>query len=77
MCNIVYGVTSSQMSDSGGPLQHGLQKVINDVLVGSLLIQSDSTTGEPLLLHVMLPACIRERHRATNTWVLLMDAQVN
>jgi hypothetical protein len=57
-------------------LERGLQRVINDVLMGSLLVQSDAKSGEPLLLHVMLPACIRERHLAKETWVFLLDAQV-
>ena len=61
---------------SGGPLELGLQRVINDVPIGSLLVQSDSRTGEPLLFQVKLPTCIRERHRAVNTWVFLLDAQV-
>ena len=46
-------------------------------MTGSLLIQSDAQTGEPLLLHSMLPACIRERHKAKDTWVFLLDAQVS
>jgi uridine kinase len=53
----------------------GLQRVISDVPIGSLLVQSDSKTGEPLLFQVKLPACIRERRRAVNTWVFLLDAQ--
>ncbi|KAI0078825.1 armadillo/beta-catenin/plakoglobin [Panus rudis PR-1116 ss-1] len=61
---------------SGGPLERGLQRVINDVLTGSLLIQSDAQSGEPLLLHIMLPVCIRERHTAKDTWVFLLDAQI-
>ncbi len=60
---------------SGGPLELGLQRVINDVAIGSLLVQSESRTGEPLLFQVKLPNCIRERHRAVNTWVFLLDAQ--
>ncbi|KAI0322588.1 armadillo/beta-catenin/plakoglobin [Amylostereum chailletii] len=61
---------------SGGPLEQGLRRVINDVPIGSLLVQSDPKTGEPLLFHVMLPVCIRERHRAENAWVFLLDAQI-
>ncbi|KAI0784247.1 armadillo/beta-catenin/plakoglobin [Abortiporus biennis] len=61
---------------SGGPLERGLRRVINDVYMGSLLIQSDATTGEPLLLHSLLPVCIRECHQAEETWVLLLDAQI-
>jgi hypothetical protein len=52
-----------------------LQRVISDVAIGSLLVQSESRTGEPLLFQVKLPNCIRERHRAVNTWVFLLDAQ--
>ncbi|KZT29873.1 armadillo/beta-catenin/plakoglobin [Neolentinus lepideus HHB14362 ss-1] len=61
---------------SGGPLERGLQRVINDVLLGSLLVQTDLVTSEPLLLHVMLPVCIRDRTKAKNTWVFLLDAQI-
>src|ERR1700735_1393045 len=43
--------------------------------MGSLLVQSESKTGEPLLFHVSLPECIRARDRAANTWVFLLDAQ--
>ena len=43
--------------------------------MGSLLVQSDSKTGEPLLFQVRLPECIRARNRAANTWVFLLDAQ--
>ena len=60
----------------GGTLERGFRRVINDVPLGSLVIQSDTKTGEPLLLHVMLPVCIRERHIAQNSWVFLLDAQV-
>lgn len=44
--------------------------------MGSLLVQTDAHSGEPLLLHVMLPVCVRERHLAEETWVFLLDAQV-
>jgi uridine kinase len=61
---------------SGGPLERGMQRVIRDVAIGSLLIQSDAKTGEPLLLHVLLPTRIRHRHFAKETWVFLLDALV-
>jgi len=61
---------------SGGPLEQGLQRVISDVPMGSLLVQSDSKTGEPLLFQVSLPECIRARDRAASTWVFLLDAQI-
>ena len=60
----------------GGPLEQGLRRVINDVPIGSLLIQSDAQTGEPLLLHLSLPQCVRDRKLAEETWVFLLDAQV-
>ncbi|RDB25594.1 Uridine-cytidine kinase-like 1 [Hypsizygus marmoreus] len=61
---------------SGGALERGFRRVINDVPVGSLLVQSDAKTGEPLLLHVMLPQCVRLRHLAEESWVFLLDAQI-
>ncbi|KAH8099932.1 armadillo/beta-catenin/plakoglobin [Cristinia sonorae] len=54
---------------SGGPLERGLRRVINDVPIGSLLIQSDAQSGEPLLLHLALPNCIRDRSRAEESWI--------
>jgi hypothetical protein len=70
-----WSVCSKHFGFSGGPLELGLQRVINDVAIGSLLVQSDAKTGEPLLFQAKLPACIRERRRAENTWVFLLDAQ--
>ncbi|KAH8118222.1 armadillo/beta-catenin/plakoglobin [Phellopilus nigrolimitatus] len=61
---------------SGGPLEKGLRRVVNDIRIGSLLVQSDARTGEPLLLHVMLPECLRDRTRAQGAYVLLLDAQI-
>lgn len=61
---------------SGGPLERGLRRVVNNVAIGSLLIQSEPKTGEPLLLHLALPQCIRERQRARDTYVFLLDAQI-
>lgn len=42
-----------------------------------MLIQSEATSGEPLLLHLQLPVCVRQRHLAENTYVFLVDAQVH
>ncbi|CDO74973.1 hypothetical protein BN946_scf184945.g45 [Trametes cinnabarina] len=61
---------------SGGPLEQGLRRVIQDIRMGSLLIQSEVHTGEPLLLHSMLPVCIRQRHLAQHSYVFLLDAQI-
>jgi uridine kinase len=64
------------LKNRGGALERGFRRVINDVPIGSLLIQSDSMSGEPLLLQVMLPLCVRFRHLAEGAWVFLLDAQV-
>lgn len=61
---------------SGGPLEKGLQRVIRDVRLGCLLIQSDPVSGEPLLLYSTLPSCVREREKSADTWVFLLDAQI-
>lgn len=61
---------------SGGPLELGLQRVIRDVAIGSLLIQSDAKTGQPILLHGLLPVSVRHRHLAEKTWAFVLDAQV-
>jgi uridine kinase len=61
---------------SGGALERGFRRVMNNVPVGSLLVQTDTKTSEPLLLHVKLPLCVRERHKAERSWVFLLDAQV-
>ncbi|KAI0734182.1 armadillo/beta-catenin/plakoglobin [Fomitopsis betulina] len=62
---------------SGGPLERGLRRVINNIPIGSMLIQSEATSGEPLLLHLQLPVCVRQRHLAENTYVFLVDAQIS
>ncbi|KAJ7126961.1 armadillo/beta-catenin/plakoglobin [Mycena epipterygia] len=63
---------------SGGALERGFRRVLNDVPMGSLLVQTNTTDGdaEPLMLHVMLPVCIRKRHMAEEAWVFLLDAQI-
>ncbi|KAJ7158730.1 armadillo/beta-catenin/plakoglobin [Mycena filopes] len=61
---------------SGGALERGFRRVLNDVPIGSLLVQSHTSDGEPLMLHVMLPVCIRKRHMAEEAWVFLLDAQI-
>ncbi|TFK40396.1 armadillo/beta-catenin/plakoglobin [Crucibulum laeve] len=61
---------------SGGALERGFRRVINDVPIGSLLVQSDATSGEPMLLQTMLPVCVRLRNLAQDSWVFLLDAQI-
>ncbi|KAK4685916.1 uridine kinase, partial [Tremellales sp. Uapishka_1] len=61
---------------SGGPLTHGLRRVIRDVAVGAMLIQSDPKTGEPLLLSNNLPHCIKNQETSATCKVLLLDSQM-
>ncbi|KAJ3744425.1 armadillo/beta-catenin/plakoglobin [Lentinula detonsa] len=61
---------------SGSALERGFRRVINNVPVGTLLIQSNSMDGEPLLLHLKLPVSVRHRSSAEETWVILLDAQI-
>ena len=67
---------SSSSEGRGGLLERGLRRVLKDVRIGSLLVQSDNETAEPLLLHTMLPNCIKDRSQAEKSWVFLLDAQV-
>ncbi|KIJ51553.1 hypothetical protein M422DRAFT_26957 [Sphaerobolus stellatus SS14] len=71
--NDICGVSTLR---SGGALERGLKRVIRDVAIGSLLIQTDPKSGEPMLLHSMLPNCVKFRHRAEKSWVFLLDAQI-
>ncbi|KAK1226575.1 Uridine kinase [Marasmius sp. AFHP31] len=61
---------------SGCALERGFRRVINDVPMGTLLIQSNEVNAEPLLLHSKLPLYIRFRHTAKDTYVFLLDAQI-
>ncbi len=61
---------------SGGPFSQGLRRVIRDVPIGAMLIQSDPKTGEPLLLSSSLPECIKSSELSGNVRVLLLDSQV-
>lgn len=62
---------------SGASLEKGLRRVLRDAPVGSMLIQSERDSGEPLLYEASLPACITASiEGASRSFVLLMDAQV-
>nr|XP_019044985.1 uridine kinase [Kwoniella bestiolae CBS 10118]OCF23915.1 uridine kinase [Kwoniella bestiolae CBS 10118] len=61
---------------SGGPFSHGLRRVIRDVPIGAMLIQSDPKTGEPLLLKSDLPSSIKSRDTSGDVKVLLLDSQM-
>jgi hypothetical protein len=54
----------------------GLRRVMRDIAIGSLLIQSDPSSGEPMLLHSMLPFVVQRREESKDAWVFLLDAQV-
>ncbi|KAI9598087.1 uridine kinase [Syncephalis fuscata] len=55
---------------AGLPMEVSLRKVVKDVPLGRMLIQSDSKTGEPQLHHLILPSNIGDRY------VFLMDATI-
>lgn len=62
---------------SGASLERGLRRVLRDVPIGSLLIQSDHQTGEPLLYDVRLPEVLtRSSESAAKSYVLLLDSQI-
>lgn len=61
---------------SGGPFSQGLRRVIRDVPIGALLIQSHPRTGEPLLLSCKLPHQLRSPKTSTTTQVFLLDSQM-
>ncbi|WWD19289.1 uridine kinase [Kwoniella shandongensis] len=61
---------------SGGPFSHGLRRVIRDVPIGGMLIQSDPKTGEPLLLKSDLPHSVKSTETSGDVKVLLLDSQM-
>ncbi|BGP49578.1 Uridine kinase [Rhodotorula kratochvilovae] len=62
---------------SGASLEKGLRRVVQDVPVGSVLIQSDAATGEPLLYQVALPQSLTaSAESAAKSYVLLLDSQI-
>ncbi|GAA6019113.1 hypothetical protein JCM11491_002851 [Sporobolomyces phaffii] len=62
---------------SGGSLEKGLRRVVRDIPLGSVLIQSDAATGEPFLYSVNLPACLTtSSESASQSHVLLLDSQI-
>lgn len=61
---------------SGGPFANGLRRVIRDVPLGAMLIQSDPKTGEPLLLNAKLPESLHSWEKAGTMQVLLLDSQM-
>lgn len=71
-----HSVCGVSLVRSGTVLERGLRRVWQDAPIGSLLIQSDPASGEPLLVHTMLPACLRTRCEAAKAWVFLLDAQI-
>jgi uridine kinase len=51
-------------------MESALRKVVKDIPLGKILIQTDPSTGEPQLHFCKLPKDIKNRH------VLLMDATI-
>lgn len=62
---------------SGGPLEKGLRRVLEDARLGSLLIHNDEETQEPLLYNVSLPGCLKQKETARESWVMVLDSQVS
>ena len=62
---------------SGQCFEKGLRRVIRDAILGSLLIQQNDETGEPLLFHTSLPGCLKKRKIAAETYVMLLDSQIS
>ncbi|KAE8541822.1 uridine kinase [Cryptococcus gattii VGV] len=58
---------------SGLPFSQGLRRVIRDVPIGGILIQSDPKTGEPLLLKSDLPHCMGTGAAAMMAIRVLLD----
>lgn len=61
---------------SGQCFEKGMRCVLQDVILGSLLIQQDDETGEPLLFHAALPPILKKRESASKHFVLLVDSQI-
>lgn len=59
-----------------GPLGIHLKSKIPSAQTGSLCIQSELATGEPLLFGVDMPERLRDQEQAKNATVLLMDSQL-
>ncbi|KAM0751561.1 armadillo beta-catenin plakoglobin [Meredithblackwellia eburnea MCA 4105] len=62
---------------SGASLEKGLRRVLRDIPVGSMLIQSTAQLPDPHLYHLELPGVITSsRESAASAWVLLLDSQI-
>jgi uridine kinase len=57
---------------AGGTMEIGLRRVVRDAVIGKILIQTDSSNGEPQLHYCKLPPSIQD----SNTFIFLMDAVV-
>lgn len=64
-------ITAINLIESGDCFMHSLKKTIPNIVTGKLLVQSDSTTGEPQLHFELLPPRI-----ANYNMVLLTEAQM-
>ncbi|ODN85473.1 uridine kinase [Cryptococcus wingfieldii CBS 7118] len=59
---------------SGLPFSQGLRRVVRDIPIGGILIQSDPKTGEPLLLKSDLPHCVKSKETSGDVKCLLLDS---
>ncbi|CAG8519696.1 18681_t:CDS:10 [Acaulospora morrowiae] len=56
---------------AGGTMETGFRRAVKDAMIGKMLIQTDSKTGEPSLHYTKFPPNIHKCH------VFLMDAQIS
>ena len=50
--------------------------MVQDVPIGSMLIQSEAKSGEPLLYSLALPPLLKASKTAADATVLLLDSQI-
>lgn len=72
----ISSICSISILRSGSVLDSSLRRAIQDISLGSLLIQSSEKDGEPHLYTVNLPSFIRDRKLAKNSFCFLTDAQI-
>lgn len=72
----IKNICSVSILRSGAVLESSLRRAIQDLPLGSLLIQSSEKDGEPHLYTVSLPWFIKDREHARDSFVFLTDAQI-
>ena len=61
---------------SGACLERGLRRVQSDIPLGSVLIQSEPESGEPLMYQLGLHSNLKSRATAAESTVLVLDSQI-